>query len=203
MKNNLLTEIKQIKHLMGINEVSNDECEQKLEKAGYKVLDKKEQKKIGADCEENVNLKCVKDWLDSNMDTSLGGSYEINKRGSKCYLYYSKGSVDHTVGGKTLPHPITNMIFYSNGQFSYIASFDEPLHTDSQFYSQSEYVGNYICDGSGTLKAEHADYKGVYEFGKYNKRVSLNSTEKVKKNGSDTEVGKLLSTNFDFSSLPF
>ena len=203
MKNNLLTEIKQIKHLMGINEVSNDDCEQKLEKAGYKVLDKKEQRKLGVSCGENVKLKCVKDWLNTNMDTSLGGSYEINKRGSKCYLYYSKGSVDHTVGSKTLPHPITNMIFYSNGQFSYIPSFDVPLESDSKYYSQAEYVGRYICDGSGSLKAESTEYKGVYEFGKYNKRVSLNGTEKVKKNGSDTEVGKLLSTNFDFSSLPF
>jgi hypothetical protein len=203
MKNNLLTEIKQIKHLMGINEVSNDECEQKLEKAGYKVLDKKEQKKIGSDCEEDEKLKCVKDWLDSNMDTSLGGSYEINKRGSKCYLYYSIGSVDHTVGSKTLPHPKDNFIFYSNGQFSYIGSFDEPLEFDSKYYSQSEYVGKYICDGAGSLKAETTEYKGSYEFGKYSNRVSLDGNKKVKKGGSELEVSKLLSTNFDFSVGPF
>lgn len=203
MKNNLLTEIKHIKHLMGINEVSNDDCEIKLEKAGYKVLDKREQKKLALDCEEDERLKCVKDWLDTNMDASLGGSYEINKRGSKCYLYYSKGTVDHTRGTETLPHPITNMIFYSKGQFSYITSFDEPLHLDGKFYSQAEYVGKYICDGSGSLTAEYTDYKGVYEFGKYNKRKSINRKEKVKKGGSDIEVGKLISTNFDFSSLPF
>jgi hypothetical protein len=203
MKNNLLTEIERIKDIMFLNEVSNEECEVKLEKAGYKVLDKEEQKQLGVDCEENVNLKCVKDWLDTNMDTSLGGSYEINKRGTKCYLYYSKGSVDHTVGSKTLPHPITNMIFYSNGQFSYITSFDEPLDYDSKYYSQSEYVGKYICDGSGQLNAKSTEYKGVYEFGKYNKRVSLNGVEKVKKSGRDVEVGRMISTNFDFSSLPF
>ena len=203
MKNNLLTEIKQIKHLMGINEVSNDDCENKLEKAGYKVLDKKEQRKLGLSCEENVKLKCVKDWFDTNMDTSLGGCYEINKRGSKCYLYYSQGSVDHTVGSETLPHPKNNFIFYSNGQFSYIASFDEPLDSDSKYYSQAEYVGKYICDGSGQLKSTSTEYKGAYEFGKYNKRVSLNGTEKVKKSGSELEVSKLLSTNFDFSTIPF
>ena len=71
MKNNLLTEIKNIKNLMGLNEDSNQECEKQLEDAGYTVYNRTELKTMDINCGENEKIKCVKEWLDDNGISSF------------------------------------------------------------------------------------------------------------------------------------
>jgi len=190
MKNNLITEIKHIKHLMGINEVSNVDCEIKLEKAGYKVLDKKEQEGIGDDCEEKPSIKCVKDVLDSKMDSSLEGSYEINKRGNRCYVYYSSKEYSLTSNsGETLKHPKNNWVFFDNGSVSFIKSFSSPqTGSDSnnpKEYVQVEYIGKWVCE-SGDITISELKYRGVYEFGNYDKLKDPNVFNIIKLDGTDS-----------------
>jgi hypothetical protein len=176
---------------MFLNEVSNEECEVKLEKAGYKVLDKKEQKDLGIGCEEKPEIKCVKDVLDSKMDSSLKGSYEINKRGSRCYVYYASEEYSLTSNsGETLKHPKNNWIFFENGSVSYIRSFKSiqiPNSLNPKEYVQAEYIGKWVCE-SGDITITDLKYRGVYEFGEY-KNLKTPDVFNIKKpNGEDSGV---------------
>lgn len=193
MKNNLLTEIERIKDIMFLNEVSNEECEVKLEKAGYKVLDKKEQKDLGIGCEEKPEIKCVKDVLDSKMDSSRGGSYEINKKGSRCYVYYTSEEYSLTSSsGETLKHPKTNWIFFEKGSVSFIRSFSRiqygPDSSNPREYVQAEYIGKWVCE-SGVITITDLKYRGVYEFGEYKNLKNPDVFTIIKSDGTDSGHG--------------
>jgi hypothetical protein len=159
MKNNLLTEITHIKKLMGLTESSNEECEQQLEKAGYRVYSKLEQKQLNSDCENNQKIKCVKDWLDSNGISS--SRYDITNYKGLCFIrVQSDDSITHD--GKSIKKK--TWTFWSNGDVTYIRTFDsiqiDTEDTDIK-YSQFQYKGKYICD-STSFKWENFYYQGVY-----------------------------------------
>lgn len=202
MKNNLITEIQHIKKLMGINESSNDECEDQLEKAGYIVYSKSELRNIDLGCEEKEKIKCVKKWMDDNGISS--SRYRIGKYKSYCYIVVE--SVDSiNQDGQNLKKK--TWTFWDNGDVTYIRTFDvlqiDPSNTNLK-YSQVQYKGKYECGGSD-LKWTDLIYQGVYEFGKYDKMVELPLSYMIKKSdGTDfARVGLFASKNETFNTSHF
>jgi hypothetical protein len=202
MKNSLITEIQHIKKLMGINESSNEECEDQLEKDGYIVYNPTEQKNIKIGCEEKEKIKCIKKWLGDNGISS--SNYSIGKHKSYCYLIVeSTDSINQD--GENLKKKIWT--FWDNGDVTYIRTFDV-LQTDTTNtnlkYSQVQYKGKYECDGSD-LKWKDLEYEGVYEFKKYDKMVKLPLSYMIKKSdGTDfARVGLFASKNETFNTSHF
>jgi hypothetical protein len=190
MKNNLLTEIKHIKHLMGLNEANNQECEKQLEDAGYVVYNKTELKTMDADCENNKNIKCVKKWMDDNgIDSSR---YRISKHMGICYLVVqSEDKITHTVGTKSKEINKRTYAFWDNGDITYVRTFDE-IQTDTEDdnikYSQVQFKGKYECDGSD-IKWKGLNYQGVYNFNNFNRiNKKLKGSFMTKKGGADDDT---------------
>jgi hypothetical protein len=191
MKNNLLTEIKNIKNLMGLNEISNQEAEKQLEDAGYTVYNRTELKTQDDACGENTNIKCIQRWLDTNgIDSSR---YRVGKHRGLCYISTrSTAEVTHTVDSDTLNLKKKTLAFWENGDITYIRSFDvvQTGTTDTNIkYSQVQFKGKYECNGSD-LKYENLKYLGVYKFGSTSRLItSVPNTYMVKKSdGTDDRV---------------
>ena len=202
MKNNLLTEITHIKKLMGLTESSNEECEQQLEKAGYRVYSNYEQKQLDLDCESNEKIKCVKEWLDNNgISTS---NYSIGKYRGFCYIMVqSDTSIDQD--GKKIKKK--TWTFWSNGDVTYIRTFDvlqEDTDNSNIKYSQSQYKGKYECNGSD-FKWNNMFYQGVYKFKDTSNLIELDGNYMVKKpdGTNDRKLVAFVSTNSDFSTPNF
>ncbi len=202
MKNNLLTEITHIKKLMGLTESSNEECEQQLEKAGYRVYSNIEQKQLNNDCENNQKIKCVKDWLDSNGISS--SRYVVSNYKGLCFIrVQSDDSITHD--GKNIKKK--TWTFWSNGDVTYIRTFDI-IQIDTEDtnmkYSQFQYKGKYICD-STSFKWENFYYQGVYELNNSNNLIPLNGNFMVKKTdgSNDKKISQkgLTSSDFDVASF--
>jgi len=192
MKNNLLTEIKHIKHLMGLNEANNQECEKQLEDAGYVVYNRVELKKMDADCEERPKIKCVKKWLDDNNIEN----YSIGKHSGICYIVtQSDDKITHTVGTKSKEINKKTYAFWDNGDITYIRTFDvvqkwNEGEADEKMLSQVQFKGKYECDGSD-INFENVRYQGVYEFNNYNNLIKSTTIEgsfmTKKSDGTDLE----------------
>ncbi len=192
MKNNLLTEIKHIKHLMGINEANNQECEKQLEDAGYVVYNKVELKTLDAGCEEQTKIKCVKKWLDDNNIEN----YSIGKHTGRCYIVaQSEDIITHTVGTKSKDINKKTYAFWDNGDITYIRTFDviqkwNEGDSDEKTLSQVQFKGKYECDGSD-INYKDFKYEGVYEFNKHNNLIKPTTIEgsfmTKKSDGTDLE----------------
>jgi hypothetical protein len=176
MKNNLLTEIKHIKHLMGLNEANNQECEKQLEDAGYVVYNRVELQKMDADCEERPKIKCVKKWLDDNNIKN----YSIGKHAGICYIVaQSENKITHTVGTKSKEIYKKTYAFWDNGDITYVSTFDvlqkwNEGESDEKTLSQVQFKGKYVCGGSD-INFENVTYQGVYEFDKYDDLIKSNT----------------------------
>ena len=202
MKNNLLSEIKHIKNLMGLNEVDNKSCEDQLEKAGYIVYNKTEQKSMDVGCENDKKIKCVKKWMDDNgIDKS---NYRIAKYRGYCYIsVFSTTTVN--IDGKDLRKRVYT--FWDNGDVTYIRSFDvEQVDTsDSSIkYSQVQFKGKFECDGT-VIKMVGMRYIGVYKVGNTSDLIGTDKvpgTYMVKKaDGTDDgEILTYLQTNFNLDA---
>ena len=190
MKNNLLTEIKNIKNLMGLNEDSNQDCYKQLKGAGYEVYNRTELKNMDLKCGENEKIKCVKEWLDDNGISS--SDYRTAKHRGLCYIVVrSPDTVTHTVGSDNKTIKKKTWSFWDNGDITYIRSFDvvQSGATDTTIkYSQVQFKGKYECNGT-ELKYENLKYQGVYKFGDTSKLIrSVPNTYMTKKsNGSDDD----------------
>ena len=202
MKNNLLTEITHIKKLMGLTESSNEECEQQLEKAGYKVYSKIEQKQLNSDCEDNQKIKCVKDWLDSNGISS--SNYTIANYKGLCFIrVQSDDSI--TQDGKAIKKKTHT--FWSNGDTTYIRTFDvlQIDNDDSDLkYSQFQFKGKYECNGSD-FNYNNMFYQGVYKFKDTSNLIELDGNFMVKKSdgSNDKKVSQKALTNGAYESSSF
>ena len=143
MKNNLLTEIKNIKSLMGLNEDSNQDCYKQLKGAGYEVYNRTELKNMDLKCGENEKIKCVKEWLDDNGISS--SDYRTAKHRGLCFIVVrSPSTVTHTVGSDNKTIKKRTLSFWDNGDFTYIRSFDfiQSGTTDTSImYSQVQFKG--------------------------------------------------------------
>lgn len=201
MKNNLLTEITHIKKLMGLTESSNEECEQQLEKAGYRVYSTYEQKKLDLDCESNEKIKCVKEWLDNNgISTS---NYTIGKYRGFCYIMVQSDSSINQDGKNIKEKTWT---FWNNGDVTSIKTFPI-LQVDTEDanlkYSQVQYKGKYECDSS-TLSWNNLRYQGVYKFGDTSNLIELDPTYKVTtSSGGKVAIAGIMATNDTFESSNF
>ncbi len=202
MKNNLLTEITHIKKLMGLTESSNEECEQQLEKAGYRVYSNYEQKQLDLDCESNEKIKCVKEWLDNNgISTS---NYSIGKYRGFCYIMVqSNDSI--TQDGKAIKKKTHT--FWSNGDTTYIRTFDvlQIDNDDSDLkYSQFQFKGKYECNGSD-FNYNNMFYQGVYKFKDTSNLIELDGNFMVKKSdgSNDKKVSQKALTNGAYESSSF
>jgi len=170
MKNNLLTEIKHIKHLMGLNETDNQECEKQLEKAGYVVYNKTEQLTQVEGCQNKERIKCVKDWLEDNGISN--DKITINKHKGYCYIRVQPSDViTHTVDGVESKIKKKTYTFWENGDVTYIRTFDvvqtyDEGGDDEMKISQSQFKGKYDCSGSD-LKWENMIYIGSYKFNNF------------------------------------
>ena len=199
MKNNLLTEIKNIKNLMGLNEDSNQECEKQLEDAGYTVYNRTELKTMDINCGENESIKCVKEWLDGNGISS--SDYRTAKYRGLCYIVVrSPDTVTHTVGSDNKTIKKKTWSFWDNGDITYIRSFDvvQSGATDTTIrYSQVQFKGKYECNGT-ELKYENLKYQGVYKFGDTSKLirgVPKNYMTKKADGTNDRMLGTYILTN--------
>ena len=190
MKNNLLTEIKNIKNLMGLNEDSNDDCESQLEKAGYVVFSKTEQRGSVSACAGKERIMCVKKWMDDNgVDDNL---IKVGSFKSVCYLM-GKSSKKITMEGQELSD--ITWIFWENGDITFIDTFSEVQVPDDtkphEKFGQVRFQGKYTCDGSN-IGYENLLYTGVYnvnDYGKLNKRKSFVSTT------NDKQIDSIQITN--------
>jgi len=207
MKNNLLTEIKNIKNLMGLNEISNQEAEEQLEDAGYTVYNRTELKTMDINCGENESIKCVKEWLDGNGISS--SDYRTAKYRGLCYIVVrSPDTVTHTVGSDNKTIKKKTWSFWDNGDITYIRSFDvvQSGSTDTTIkYSQVQFKGKYECNGT-ELKYENLKYQGVYKFGDTSSLIrSVPNTYMTKKaNGPDFKrVADYQATNYTMTSASF
>ena len=194
MKNNLLTEIKNIKNLMGLNEISNQEAEKQLEDAGYEVYNRTELKTMDINCGEDEKIKCVKEWLDDNGISS--SDYRTAKHRGLCFIVVrSPSTVTHTVGSDNKTIKKRTWSFWDNGDVTYIRSFDvvQSGTTDTSImYSQAQFKGKYECDGT-ELKYENLKYQGVYKFGNTSKLIrSVPKTYMTKK--ADGTNNRMLGT---------
>lgn len=191
MKNNLLTEIKNIKSLMGLNEISNTEAEKQLEDDGYEVYNRTELKNMDLKCGENEKIKCVKEWLDDNGISS--SDYRTAKYRGLCYISVrSPSTVTHTVGSDNKKIKKRTWSFWDNGDVTYIRSFDvvQSGATDTTIkYSQVQFKGKYECNGT-ELKYENLKYQGVYKFGDTSSLIrSVPKTYMTKKaDGTDDDL---------------
>ena len=199
MKNNLLTEIKNIKNLMGLNEDSNQECEKQLEDAGYTVYNRTELKTMDINCGENESIKCVKEWLDGNGISS--SDYRTAKYMGLCYIVVrSPDTVTHTVGSDNKTIKKKTWSFWDNGDVTYIRSFNvvQSGATDTTIrYSQVQFKGKYECNGT-ELKYENLKYQGVYKFGDTSKLirgVPKNYMTKKADGTNDRMLGTYILTN--------
>jgi hypothetical protein len=199
MKNNLLTEIKNIKNLMGLNEDSNQECEKQLEDAGYTVYNRTELKTMDINCGENESIKCVKEWLDGNGISS--SDYRTAKYRGLCYIVVrSPDTVTHTVGSDNKTIKKKTWSFWDNGDVTYIRSFNvvQSGATDTTIrYSQVQFKGKYECNGT-ELKYENLKYQGVYKFGDTSKLirgVPKNYMTKKADGTNDRMLGTYILTN--------
>lgn len=192
MKNNLLTEIKHIKHLMGLNETDNQECEKQLEKAGYIVYNKTEQLTQVEGCQNKEKIKCVKKWMEDNEISN--DQISINKHKGYCYIrVQSSDVITHTVDGVDSKVKKKTFTFWENGDVTYIRTFDvvqtyDEGGDDEMKISQAQFKGKYDCSGSD-LKWENMVYIGSYKFNNFS---TLLSPDKVpgtfmtkKSDGSD------------------
>jgi hypothetical protein len=207
MKNNLLTEIKNIKNLMGLNEITNLEAEEQLEDAGYTVYNRTELKTMDINCGENELIKCVKEWLDDNGISS--SDYRTAKHRGLCFIVVrSPSTVTHTVGSDNKTIKKRTLSFWDNGDFTYIRSFDfvQSGTTDTSImYSQVQFKGKYECDGT-ELKYENVKYQGVYKFGNTSKLIrSVPKTYMTKKSDGtdDGMLGSFAVTNHTLGAGDF
>tara|TARA_R110002020_G_scaffold209049_1_gene414910 strand:+ start:5387 stop:5995 length:609 start_codon:yes stop_codon:yes gene_type:complete len=202
MKNNLLTEIKHIKHLMGLNETSNEDCESQLENSDYVVFNPDEQKGRIEACEGKKQLKCVKKWMDdAGVD---GNKISFDHHKGVCYLKYES---DDKIKLGTQETPDIQWLFWQNGHLSHINTFS-PVQIPNaskpdEKWGQYQYKGEFEC-GSNELKSKNMKYLGVYKVDKYgdlNKGVDF----MVKKaDGSDFKmVNDLVAHTETFSGSDF
>lgn len=201
MKNNLITEIQHIKKLMGINESSNEECEDQLQKAGYIVYSKQELRDIDLGCEEKEKIKCVKKWMDDNGISS--SRYRIGKYKSYCYIVVQSDDSINQDGKKLKKKTWT---FWDNGDVTAIVTFSnlqiDPSDSNLK-YSQVQYKGRYECDGSD-LNWTDLKYQGVYEFGKYDNLKEIPGTYLINlPDGTKVMVAKIIATNDTFEVYHF
>ena len=199
MKNNLLTEIKNIKNLMGLNEDSNQDCYKQLKDAGYTVYNRTELKTMNINCGENESIKCVKEWLDGNGISS--SDYRTAKYRGLCYIVVrSPDTVTHTVGSDNKTIKKKTWSFWDNGDVTYIRSFNvvQSGATDTTIrYSQVQFKGKYECNGT-ELKYENLKYQGVYKFGDTSKLirgVPKNYMTKKADGTNDRMLGTYILTN--------
>ena len=202
MKNNLLTEIKHIKHLMGLNEADNQECEDQLEKDGYVVYSPNEQKDNLSACAGKQKIKCVKDWMDENNIDS--NTITIDSYKGICYLAYR--SDDYLQLGSQETPNIT-WIFWENGDLSHINTFSVAQKPDSskpnENWGQYQYKGTFECDGN-ELKSVNMKYIGVYAVDNYSELVKNKEFKVVDQNGAEiSKVSQLLTTNDTLDSGDF
>lgn len=193
MKNNLLTEIKHIKSLMGINEDTNDECEEKLENDGYVVYNPKEQKGSVTACAGKKKIKCVKKWMDDNGVSE--DDMEIGSFKNVCYLI-TRSNDKITMEGEELVNQ--TWIFWENGDLSHINTFSEKQIPDAakpnEIFGQYRYQGKFVCDGTD-LKSENMRYIGVYNVSDYTKLIKGKNIEIKLSDGTKAMVNTLLKTN--------
>jgi hypothetical protein len=192
MKNNLLTEIKHIKHLMGlIKEDSNDDCEDQLEKSGYVVYTPNEQKGKVESCDGKTKIKCVKKWMEDNGVDSNKYKTDIYK--NLCYLYYKS---DDMIKLGTQETPDKNWMFWENGDITFIDTFSEAQIPDTakpeKKYGQYQFKGMFECDGT-EIKITNMSYLGSYIVDKYGELIK---GVKYTIKGTDKTVETIVSTNF-------
>jgi len=202
MKNNILKEVKHIKHLMGLNENSNDDCEKQLEDDGYVVYNRTELQKRDDDCGDATGIKCVIKWLvDNGFDKS---TYRTSKHGGICYLSVrSDDTIDHD--GVNIKK--RTWTFWENGDVTYIRTFDVvqiDVDTPTIKYSQVQFKGKYECDNT-ELKYTNLKYQGVYKLGNTSSMVKITGDFDVKKpNGySDGRVKEYAVTNSIMTTTDF
>ena len=209
MKNNLLTEIKHIKHLMGLNETDNQECEKQLEKVGYIVYNKTEQLTQVEGCQNKESIKCVKDWLEDNGISN--DKITINKHKGYCYIRVQPSDViTHTVDGVESKIKKKTFTFWENGDVSYIRTFDvvqtyDEGGNDEMKISQSQFKGKYDCSGSD-LKVENMIYIGSYKFNNFSTLLGPDKVSGIfmTKKSDGTDFGRLAnyhSTNCTLTSF--
>ena len=211
MKNNLLTEIKHIKHLMGLNEADNQECEKQLEKAGYIVYNKTEQLTQVEGCQNKEKIKCVKKWMEDNEISN--DKISINKHKGYCYIRVQPSDViTHTVDGVDSKVKKKTYTFWENGDVTYIRTFDvvqtyDEGGDDEMKISQAQFKGKYDCSGSD-LKWENMVYIGSYKFNDFSTLLSpdkVSGTFMTKKSdGSDyAKIINYASTNTTLEKTDF
>lgn len=193
MKNNLLTEIKHIKSLMGINEDTNDECEDQLENDGYVVYNPKEQKGSVSACGGKKKIKCVKKWMDDNGVSE--DDMEIGSFKNVCYLI-TRSSDKITIEGEELVDQ--TWIFWENGDLSHINTFSEKQIPDptkpNEIFGQFRFQGKFVCDETD-LKWENMKYSGVYNVSDYTNLIKKD----FKMKPSNEKLSRARSTNDTFN----
>lgn len=195
MKNRLLTEIKQIKSLMGLNESDNDECEEQLENDGYVVYNPDEQENNLDSCRGKKNIKCVKEWMDTNgIDSSR---INIDSHQGVCYLVYRS---EKKLKLGDIETPDITWAFWENGDLSHINTFSKAQMPDNtkqdENWGQYQYKGTFECSGS-ELESINMRYLGVYAVDKYNKLVKDIDFDVKDKDDQDLRLkaSELLTTN--------
>ena len=163
-KKNIITEINQIRHLMGLNEQSHADCEKQLEKAGYVVYNKSEQKTSSAGCENKPFLQCVKKWMTQQGIDSNNITIKKHSGVGNCYLMHSVGNITHK--GKNYPN--LNYTFWDNGRMTYIDTLSvlQKAVNGTIEFAQVQYDGKFECDDSDPsniiLNYKNLTYSGVY-----------------------------------------
>jgi len=200
LKNNLLTEIKNIRNLMGLNEDSNDDCESKLEKAGYVVFNKIEQRDSVSACAGKERIKCVKKWMDDNgVDDDL---IKVGSFKNVCYLSFTS-SDKITIDGQELSDEY--WYFWENGDLSHVNTFSTiqvPDPTEDMKFGQYRYQGKYICDNS-ELKSQDMKYSGVYSVKNYGKIINKTFMAVNSVGDNIKKTDKLLVPNEKFDTTRF
>lgn len=170
MKNDINKQISDIKRLILINEQCGGDlpqCEKDLEDNNYQVFNPNEQK-AGCSGKQYVNdiYQIMKD--NGVNDTQIVGpkTSRINKK--NCFVMYMNPKMVKQHGRM---YSVYNWTFYSNGQASFIETFDPS--TDKYTTSEGENVFQYQYDGritsvdnsAGTIKLEGFNFSGSFYDG--------------------------------------
>ena len=164
MKNNLLTEIKHIKHLMGLNESNNQECEKQLEDAGYVVYNKTEQLTQVEGCQNKEKIKCVKKWMEDNEISD--DKISIDKYKGYCYIRVQPSDViTHTVDGVDSKVKKKTYTFWENGDVTYIMVYigSYKFNNFSTLLSPEKVSGTFM-----TKKSDGSDYYKIVDYAQTN-----------------------------------
>lgn len=194
MKKGILSEIKKIKSLINILEQkSNDDCEDQLEKNGYIVYNPQEKKTKGSECNEKEKIKCVVEFFETLKLSHPNIDVNTLTTGSSCYVEF-KSKKTYNYGSVSF-----NMLywfFWESGDFSVVKSLNPTDITnytelDTNNIFQVMRSGEFECV-SGDIKLNNIKWSGYYKDNNTSKKHSKDITITNKNDSSTKEISSLL-----------